>query len=127
MEDECRELFPTNDHRDNLIALITKRGNILKEREEAWRLRSKEIWLKEGDDNSKFFHKFANGRNEINTIWKLMNEHGIEMDTFRQLATLATSHFKKISGSSQCHPSRGHKSSTTFSLVFRLGGCYGFE
>lgn len=68
MEDECEGLFLTNDHRDKLTTLITKRGNILKERKETWRLRSRAIWLKEGDDNSKFFHKFVNGRKEINTI-----------------------------------------------------------
>lgn len=89
-------LFPTNDHSDELTTLITKSRNILKEREETWRLRSKAIWLKEGDDNSKFFHKFANGRKAINTIWKLTNEQGIGLDTFSQLATLATSHFKQV-------------------------------
>lgn len=67
---------------------------MLKEREETWRLRRRAIWLKEGDDNSKIFHKFGNGRIVVNTIWKLTNEQGVEVDTFPHLASLATSHFK---------------------------------
>ena len=77
MEEESGGLFPSNDHRNKLTALTTKQGNTLKEREETWRLRSRSTWLKEGADNSKFFHKFANGRKAINIIWKLTNEQGI--------------------------------------------------
>lgn len=50
----------------------------------------------EGDDNTKFYHKFTNGRKTINTIWQLSNEQGHPVDTFPQLAALAFSHFKKI-------------------------------
>jgi len=43
------------------------------DREEAWRLRSRAAELLEGDDNTKFYHKFANGRKNINTIsWMSM-------------------------------------------------------
>lgn len=50
----------------------------------------------EGDDNTKFYHKFANGCKVINTIWQLTNEQGETVNTFPRLATLATSHFKHI-------------------------------
>lgn len=66
------------------------------DREEAWRLRSRVTWLLEGDDNTKFYHKFANGRKNINTIRQLLDEHGHHANTFPQLATLANSHFKHI-------------------------------
>lgn len=55
----------------------TKRTKILKDREESWRLRSRAIWLKEGDDNTKLYHKHENGRKAINTIWELKNGQGI--------------------------------------------------
>eukprot|EP00253_Pinus_taeda_P034846 PITA_34846 len=94
LEDNNGGAFASNELRDKLTELTIKRGNILKEREETWRLQSRAIWLKEGDDNSIFFHKFANGRKVINTIWKLINEQGAEIDTFPHLASLATTHFK---------------------------------
>eukprot|EP00253_Pinus_taeda_P011273 PITA_11273 len=74
-------------------SLITKRSQILKEREESWRLRSRAIWLLEGDANTKFYHKFANGRKIINTIWELKNEHGQQVSSQKNLARLATEHF----------------------------------
>lgn len=73
-----------------------KRTQILKDREESWRLRSRAIWLKDGDNNNKFYHKFANGRKAINTIWELKNEHGKSIQTFQEMAALANSHFKGI-------------------------------
>eukprot|EP00253_Pinus_taeda_P017589 PITA_17589 len=96
LQDNSGGTFPSNELTDKLTELTVKRGNILKEREETWRLQSTAIWLKEGDDNSKFFHKFANGRKVINTIWKLTNEQGAEVDTFPHLPSLATSHFKQV-------------------------------
>lgn len=51
--------------------------------------------MHEGDENTKFYHKFVNGRKNINTIWQLQNEQGKFVNTFPQLAELATSHFKR--------------------------------
>ncbi len=91
LEDKQGGVFISRDQKDKITELISKRGKILKDREETWRLRSRAIWLMEGDENTKFFHKFANGRKAINTIWQLTNEPGDEVHTFQQLASLATS------------------------------------
>lgn len=96
LEDNNGGTFPSKELRDKLIELTVIRGNILKDIEETWRLRSRAIWLREGDDNSKFSHKFSNGRRVINTIWKLKNEQGAEVDSFPCLASLTTSHFKQV-------------------------------
>eukprot|EP00253_Pinus_taeda_P015141 PITA_15141 len=77
-------------------SLVTKRSQILKEREESWRLRSRALWLTEGHDNTKFFHKFSNGRKAINTIWELHNDQIQSVSTQWDLARLAIEHFKSI-------------------------------
>eukprot|EP00253_Pinus_taeda_P016547 PITA_16547 len=89
-------LYNSNEHKDRISSQYADRGEILKDSEESWRLRSRAIWMLEGDDNTKFYHKFANGRKAINTIWKLPNEQGQPLNTFPQLAALASSHFKQI-------------------------------
>jgi len=46
----------------------------LKNEELAWRQRSRALWLKEGDKNTKFFHKVANAHKRSNNIAQLMIE-----------------------------------------------------
>ncbi|XP_074347208.1 uncharacterized protein LOC141686043 [Apium graveolens] len=41
-----------------------------------WKQRSKQLWLKEGDRNSKFFHVTAKSRRKTNQIHSLINEEG---------------------------------------------------
>lgn len=60
------------------------------------RLRSRAIWLTEGDNNTKFYHKFANGRKAINTIWELRDQQGHTITNQQNLARLATEHFSGI-------------------------------
>jgi hypothetical protein len=47
------------------------RHSILENKEVAWHLKSHAIWLKEGDNNSKLFHHYANQ-------WKNLNNMGYE-------------------------------------------------
>eukprot|EP00253_Pinus_taeda_P025504 PITA_25504 len=88
--------FPSPEKKVEYTSLISKRSQILKEREESWRLRSRAIWLLEGDANTKYYHKFANGRKIINTIWELKDEHGHQVSSQKNLARLATAHFRGI-------------------------------
>eukprot|EP00253_Pinus_taeda_P022096 PITA_22096 len=61
----------------NHIRVLEKRKHILLLREEAsWRLKSRALWLKEGDRNTKFFHNFANARRRKNSIWKIEDGNG---------------------------------------------------
>ena len=46
--------------------------NILLEQELYWKQRSRVQWLKEGDLNTTFFHKIANGRRRSNSISSLL-------------------------------------------------------
>eukprot|EP00253_Pinus_taeda_P029007 PITA_29007 len=88
--------FPSQADKEAYTSLVSKRTQILKEREESWRLRSRAIWLAEGDNNTKFYHKYANGRKAINIIWELQNEQGQVITVQQGLARLANEHFKSI-------------------------------
>lgn len=49
-------------------------GLILKQEEMYWKQRARVTWLKEGDENTGFFHAVANGRRNKNFIpWVLKN------------------------------------------------------
>ena len=45
-----------------------------------WRQKVGVIWVKEGDCNSKFFHKVANGRRNRKYIKELENESGLMLN-----------------------------------------------
>lgn len=49
---------------------------LLEKQEIFWRQRTKQFWLRDGEKNTRFFHKFASTRKEHNKIKKLKNENG---------------------------------------------------
>ena len=62
-----------------------------------WFKRSHEKWLLEGDNNTEYFHKVANGRKRRNTIITLMDgENIIEGD--EDLLNHATEYYKNLFG-----------------------------
>lgn len=95
LKENSKGTFLSPELKDKHVEKTTLRGKILKDKEETWRLRSQAIWLRERDENTKFYHKFSNGRRAYNTIWNLTNEQGAVADTFPQLASLATTHLSK--------------------------------
>lgn len=45
---------------------------LVKNEEISWRQKSRTLWLKEGDMNTKFFHKMANAHKRYNNIDQLL-------------------------------------------------------
>eukprot|EP00253_Pinus_taeda_P010409 PITA_10409 len=86
----------TKGDKTHLIELENQKARILKEKEESWRLRSIAIWLKAGDDNTRFFQNDAKSRKVSNTIWNLPLPDGGVADTFKNLSHLGTSHFRNL-------------------------------
>lgn len=59
-------------------------------------MRSRAIWLTEGDHNIKKIHKFATDRKVRNTIWELNNSKGTLVQLFKDLVKEGESYFKNF-------------------------------
>jgi len=57
---------------------------------------SRALWLQAGDENTKFFHHFANGRNLFNTIWSIDRRDGTKETSFGDIAHEGTLHFESL-------------------------------
>ncbi|XP_060964627.1 uncharacterized protein LOC133033648 [Cannabis sativa] len=68
----------------------------LNQREIFWRQRSKQLWLKNGDQNSKFFHSKASSRRRNNNIVCLKDETGTSKFWDTGLGDLMLDYFSKI-------------------------------
>jgi hypothetical protein len=58
-----------------LTTLDMERKKLLLEEEERWRQKSKAIWIKSGDKNTKFFHCFASFRRNKKYIWEVKDDN----------------------------------------------------
>jgi hypothetical protein len=76
--------------------LDLKRRQILKNKEQEWRMRSMSLWLQEGDENTKFFHYFSNGRKLQDTIWSVNIRDGSNTSSFEKISLEGTTHFKSL-------------------------------
>jgi hypothetical protein len=58
------------------LKLLEAERNELLKFEEYWRQKSRATWLKSGDRNTKYFHKFANERRNNKHIWEIGDDIG---------------------------------------------------
>ena len=56
--------------------LRSKLEDILAKEEIYWKQKSIELWLKEGDKNTKFFHNNTKSKRSINSITKMHSQGG---------------------------------------------------
>eukprot|EP00253_Pinus_taeda_P021761 PITA_21761 len=82
--------------KERILSLEKSQNQILLAKEEEWRLKSRAIWLKPGDENTSFFHNYAKGRKSANTIWSLKDEAGRVVKTFTDLSGLGQRHFQRL-------------------------------
>ena len=86
--------FSTEADRNSLVNLESRRRNILFVREQEARQKSRATWLLCGDDNTSLFHKFANNRKNINSIWKIEGDDGILVEGFDSIVKAGVQHFE---------------------------------
>jgi hypothetical protein len=46
------------------------------EEEESWRQKSRAMWIKNGEKNTKFFHNFASYRRNKKCLWEIRDDIG---------------------------------------------------
>jgi hypothetical protein len=95
-----------NLEEDNVLPgpLFARKGEIqfklmkiYEEEELYWFSRSSEKWLLEGDNNTAYFHRVANGRRRKNTMYSLKKDD-IHIQGTADLLTHATEYYKMLFG-----------------------------
>jgi hypothetical protein len=76
--------------------LMKRRSAMLDEEEAHWILKRKVIYLKEGENNSKFFHNFSNQRQIHNTIFEIKVTNGISVSSFDGITNVGIGYFSSI-------------------------------
>jgi hypothetical protein len=64
--------------------------------ETLWRQKSRIRWLKEGEWNTKFFHRTTMARRAHNKILKIKDRDGIERESHKEIETTLVNHFHGI-------------------------------
>lgn len=86
-----------NEERHNLTNSLQKEWDEHCFQEETfWRQKSRIQWIKEGERNTKFFHKSTTTHRAHNRITKLKDSQGIELVTHKDMEETLVHHFSDI-------------------------------
>lgn len=86
----------TQQAKENEIRLYAQLRQIAREEEIKWRIKSRQLWLRDGDKNTSYFHKQATVRKTRNAVSTIKDSEGKNHDTHESIKAAATSHFKKL-------------------------------
>ena len=80
---------------DERAELRSQIQNLLSLEEVSWRQKSRLLCIKEGDNNTKFFHKMANSRRRHNHI-SMLEVDGVIYEDESEMADQAIQFYKKL-------------------------------
>jgi hypothetical protein len=86
----------SSEEESSLKSLLVLRQDLLAKEESKWRLKSRAIWLKEGDNNGKFYHKFVNFRKNLNSMWKITDQNGQLDKSFEDISRAGRLYFGNL-------------------------------
>ena len=69
--------MPSAQRQMEICKVSKELDELLLKEEMMWRQRSRSLWLREGDKNTKYFQRKASWRRKKNTISKLKDEEGV--------------------------------------------------
>ena len=67
-----------------------------RQEEEELRLKSRQLWLKGGDNNTGYFHKQSKGRLSFNTIKELYDSNGNKIEGNEAIKRHIVQHFRNL-------------------------------
>ena len=73
----------------------SKVENLLSLEEISWRQKSRMLWIKEGDNNTKFFHKMANSRRRFNHL-NFLEVDGVIYEEESKMAAQVVNFYKNL-------------------------------
>ncbi|XP_074290614.1 uncharacterized protein LOC141617329 [Silene latifolia] len=76
--------------------LVAEVADLARQEEVYWRQRSRALWLKDGDRNTKFFHTCASERKRKNHIGSLIDDSGVERKGDEEVARVAVKYFQEL-------------------------------
>jgi hypothetical protein len=84
------------EEESSLVNLLKKKQELLANEEVKWHLRSRVMWIQEGDNNIIFFHNYANYRKVINTINDICDEDGCKNYSFEEIVEARKVYYSNI-------------------------------
>ena len=73
---------------DRMKRLKSKVNFLFEKEEQMWRQRSRTSWLKNGDRNTRYFHRQASQRRRRNRIMGLQNNEGVWTDKKEEVVNI---------------------------------------
>lgn len=86
----------TEDYAQQEKSLLTKIETRRKQEEMLWRQKSKVRWLKDGEKNTKFFHRTTVQRRMHNHIAFINNKQGERLEKHEEMEQEFKEHFQDI-------------------------------
>ncbi|XP_013614584.1 PREDICTED: uncharacterized protein LOC106320769 [Brassica oleracea var. oleracea] len=101
LKEKVEGLYANDDAISEEISEALKELSTAPKAEELfWRQKSRVLWLRKGDTNSKYFHALVKQRRARNRITQLLDENGNVVEDEEELVAIATSYFRQIFESS---------------------------
>ncbi|XP_057802954.1 uncharacterized protein LOC131018247 [Salvia miltiorrhiza] len=90
-------------HGEDAAELENELDELLKREELMWKQRSRADWMAEGDRNSGFFHKIAEGRKKRNHIREIQCPDGTKTSKTDRMEAIFQNHFQELFSSGPIH------------------------
>jgi hypothetical protein len=62
--------------------IMIRKQELLRIHESNWREKRKTIWIQEGNNNTKYFHKFSSFHRMTKYIWEIKDDQGKKVTRF---------------------------------------------
>ncbi|KAL0552328.1 hypothetical protein IC582_011437 [Cucumis melo] len=86
----------SQEESDRRLALKADLSELSLKESQFWYQRAKKLWLREGDENSSFFHRICTTRQKRNFIQEIQDEEGLIQNTNNSISSAFIKFFSRI-------------------------------